>query len=116
MSKPDDLATLVRDAAPRPSEEFLESLDARVAERFGKPERERRPRIAAWPKWRIARRGAPPGRRGRLGPGGGGGAGWAGWRKGAGAAAAPRTPRARPPRGRRRRRPTKRFAPPAPPR
>src|SRR3954469_23658888 len=54
MSKPDDLATLVRDAAPRPSEEFLESLDARVAERFGKPERERRPWIAAWPKWRIA--------------------------------------------------------------
>ena len=55
MSRPEDLATLVRDAAPRPSGEFLESLDARVAERFGRPERERRmPRIAAWPKRRIA--------------------------------------------------------------
>src|SRR3954467_4677954 len=50
MSRPDDLATLVRDAAPRPSDEFLERLDGRVAERFGKPERPRR----AWPKWRIA--------------------------------------------------------------
>ena len=54
MSRPDELATLVRDAAPRPSEEFLEGLDARVAERFGKPERERRFALPAWPKWRIA--------------------------------------------------------------
>src|SRR4051794_33476446 len=54
MSRPDDqLATLVRDAAPRPSDEFLERLDARVAERFGKPEGPRR----AWSaraKWRLA--------------------------------------------------------------
>src|SRR4051812_19557233 len=50
MSRPDDLATMVRDAAPRPDAEFLERLDARVAERFGAPERPRR----AWPRWRIA--------------------------------------------------------------
>src|SRR5690349_11179312 len=54
MSRPDDLATLVRDAAPRPSAEFLEGLDGRVAERFGKPERPRRFAPATWPKWRIA--------------------------------------------------------------
>src|SRR5689334_1679060 len=55
MSRPEDLATLVRDAAPRPSDEFLERLDARVEERFGKPERPRRSWIpVAWPKWRIA--------------------------------------------------------------
>src|SRR4051812_15596112 len=57
MSRPDpdtDLATLVRDAAPRPSEEFLERLDGRVAERFDAPERPRRQWIAGWPKWRIA--------------------------------------------------------------
>src|SRR4051812_37915722 len=50
MSRPDpdtELAMLVRDAAPRPSEEFREGLDARVAERFGAPERPRR----AWLTW-----------------------------------------------------------------
>src|SRR4051794_40485290 len=56
MSKRDpdtELATLVRDAAPRPSAEFLEDLDARVGERFGAPGRPRRA-WTAWPKWRIA--------------------------------------------------------------
>src|SRR4051812_7223912 len=56
MSRPDpdtDLATLVRDAAPRPSAEFLESLDARVAERFDAPERPRR-RWLGWPRWQLA--------------------------------------------------------------
>src|SRR4051812_2090676 len=50
MSRPDpdtELAMLVRDAAPRPSAEFLEELDARVGERFGRPARERR----AWLSW-----------------------------------------------------------------
>src|SRR3954465_6912730 len=50
MSRPDDLATLIRAPPPRPSDEFLGRLDGRVAERFGRPERPRR----AWPKWRIA--------------------------------------------------------------
>src|SRR4051794_2102209 len=49
MSRPDDLETLVRDAAPRPRPEFLESLDARVGERFGAPERPHR----AWPRGRL---------------------------------------------------------------
>src|SRR4051794_17161849 len=50
MSRPDpdtELAMLVRDAAPRPSAEFLEGLDTRVGERFGRPARERR----AWLSW-----------------------------------------------------------------
>src|SRR3954451_5537696 len=50
MSRPDpdtELAMLVRDAAPRPSAEFLEGLDGRAGERFRKPERERR----AWLSW-----------------------------------------------------------------
>jgi hypothetical protein len=52
MSRPDpdaDLATLVRDAAPRPSPEFVDRLDTRVAERFGAPARPRR-------AWRLPRR------------------------------------------------------------
>src|SRR4051794_39175272 len=53
MSRPDDLATLVRDAAPRPSEEFLERLDGRVAERFGKPQRPARTWLG-WPRWQLA--------------------------------------------------------------
>src|SRR3954454_23110960 len=56
MSRPDpdtDLATLVRDAAPRPSAEFRERLDARVAERFDVPERPRRAWLG-WPRWQLA--------------------------------------------------------------